>query len=84
MFGGLPRLLVLILVVIAVLYAVRQFNTLRYEQKRRQMPRAQPRSRPQPSRPAIAAEDLVVCRACGTYIAAGARPCGQPGCPQPR
>jgi hypothetical protein len=83
MFGGLPRLLLLILVVIAVLYAIRQFNTLRYEQKRREMPRPRPSQRRQP-RPAIEAEELVSCGTCGSYVAVSARSCGRAGCPRPR
>jgi len=84
MFGGLPKLLLLILVVIAVLYAIRQFNKLRHEWPGRQVPRSAPRARPRPARPAVEAEELVVCRVCGTYLAVSARHCGKSGCPQPR
>jgi len=66
MFGGLSRLLLLALVVIAVLYAIRQFNKLRQE-VRREVPRPRPatqRSSPrQQSQPAV--QDLIACRACG-------------------
>jgi hypothetical protein len=84
MFGGLPRLLLLVLVIIAVLYAMRQFNTMRYEQKRREVPRVQPRPQPRPSRPVIEAEELAMCGVCRTYLAASAPNCGRPGCPRPR
>src|SRR2546429_9397992 len=84
MFGGLSRLLLLALVVIAVLYAIRQFNKLRQE-VRREVPRPRPatqRSSPrQQSQPAV--QDLIACRACGAYVAASASGCGQAGCPRP-
>lgn len=83
MFGGLPRLLLLVLLVIAVLYAIRQFNKLRQELPRRQVPHRPPQPRPsRSSRPVVEAEDLVLCRTCGTYIAASAGACGKPGCPR--
>jgi len=82
MFGGLSRLLLLALVVIAVLYAIRQFNKLRQE-VRREVPRpATQRASPrQQSQPAV--QDLIACRACGAYVAASARGCGKAGCPRP-
>jgi hypothetical protein len=74
--AGLPKLVVIVLVIFAVWYAVRAFNRMR--------PPMPPR-RPQPqARPRIEAEDLVSCSACGTYIASSARHCGRAGCPQPR
>ena len=84
MFGGLPKLLLLVLVVIAVLYAIRQFNKLRQEWSGRQMPRSAPGPQPRRARPVVEAEELVVCRVCGTYLAVSARHCGKSGCPQPR
>ena len=82
MFGGLSRLLLLALVVIAVLYAIRQFNKLRQEVRREVPRRATQRSSPrQQSQPAV--QDLIACRACGAYVAASARGCGKAGCPRP-
>jgi hypothetical protein len=84
MFGGLSRLLLLALVVIAVLYAIRQFNKLRQEVRRevpRPRPAAQRASPRQQSQPAV--QDLIACRACGAYVAASARGCGKAGCPRP-
>ena len=85
MFGGLSRLLLLALVVIAVLYAIRQFNKLRQE-VRPEMPRRRPATqrsarRQQPSQAAV--QDLIACPACGAYVAASARGCGKAGCPRP-
>jgi len=82
MFGGLSRLLLLALVVIAVLYAIRQFNKLRQEVRREVPRRATQRSSPrQQSQPAV--QDLIACPACGAYVAATARACGKAGCPRP-
>jgi hypothetical protein len=82
MFGGLSRLLLLALVVIAVLYAIRQFNKLRQEVRREVPRRATQRSSPrQQSQPAV--QDLIACPACGAYVAATARGCGKAGCPRP-
>jgi hypothetical protein len=84
MFGGLARLLLLALIVIAVLYAIRQFNKLRQE-VRPEMPRRRPatqRSSPR-QQPQAVVQDLIACPACGAYVAAAARGCGKPGCPRP-
>jgi hypothetical protein len=78
MFGGLPELFIILVVVFAAWHVVKAFNRMR--------PPTQPQ-RPPPRarvRPMIEAEDLVICRACGTYIASSARHCGRAGCPQPR
>jgi hypothetical protein len=85
MFAGIPELFVILVVVFAAWHVVKAFNRL-------QQPPATPRqsSRQAPRQPAsggramIEAEDLVNCRVCGTYIAASARHCGRPNCPQPR
>jgi len=82
MFGGLSRLLLLALVVIAVLYAIRQFNKLRQE-VRPDMPRRRPATQRSSARPQAAVQDLIACPACGAYVAANARGCGKPGCPRP-
>jgi hypothetical protein len=76
--AGLPKLLLIVLVVFAVWYAVRAFNRMRPP-----APPPQGRQGPQTQR-MIEAEDLVSCRVCGTYIATSARHCGRAGCPQPR
>ena len=75
---AVPKLVLIILLVFVVWYAVRWFNRAPANiVRRRQAP--WPRSAaPQP-----AIEDLVACRSCGSYVAAGAG-CGKPGCPQPR
>jgi len=70
-----PKLIVVILVVIAALVSYRWLNGLTRELERRR--RAAPH-------PAVTAEDLVACGVCGAYVAATAPGCGRPGCPRPR
>ncbi len=73
---SVPKFVVLILVAVAVWYAMRWLN---------RTPANVARRRPSPSRaPQAAIEDLVACRVCGSYVATDARACGKPGCPQPR
>ena len=79
MFAGIPELFIILVVVFAAWHVVKKFNQMRPPAP----PRRPPQARAQP-RPMIEAEDLVSCPACGTYIAASARHCGQAGCPQPR
>lgn len=78
-----PKLVVILVIAFLVWYAVRWVNGT--------APRMRPgRPAPPPQRPRqaprqqAAVEDLVACRACGSYVAASARGCGKPGCPQPR
>jgi hypothetical protein len=79
MFAGLPELFVILVVVFAAWHVVKAFNRMR------QPPAPPPRPRAQPqTRPLIEAEDLISCRACGTYIASSAHHCGRANCPQPR
>ena len=68
-----PKLVLLILVAVAVWYAMRWLNRVPQNVARR---RQAPSPRPQP-----AVEDLTACRVCGAYVAAGAPACGKPGCP---
>ena len=69
----LPKLVLLVLVAVAVWYAVRWLN--RAPQKAaRQREAPSPRATP-------VVEDLTACRVCGAYVAAGAHACGKPGCP---
>jgi hypothetical protein len=77
MFAGLPELFVILVIVFAAWHVVKAFN-------RMQSPTPPRRPQAPPVRPLIEAEDLVSCRACGTYIATSARNCGRAGCPQPR
>jgi hypothetical protein len=70
-----PKLIVVSLLIIAAWVGYRWLNGLTRELSSR---------RPTPPHRAINAEDLVACGVCGAYIAAGARACGRPNCPQPR
>lgn len=80
MFAGLPELFLILVVVFAAWHVVKAFN--RMQQHRPSSPQATRRA--QQARPLIEAEDLVNCRACGSYVAASARHCGRADCPQPR
>lgn len=71
---AIPKLVLLALAAAVVWYAMRWLNGAPAKPGGRQAP-APPRQ--------AAIEDLVACRKCGTYVAAGAD-CGKPGCPQPR
>jgi hypothetical protein len=73
---GVPKLLLIVLVIIAVWYAVRWVHRMR--------PPEMPRRPAGPARPVVEGEDLVSCPVCGTYVAASARSCGRPTCPRPR
>jgi hypothetical protein len=78
MFPSFSKLALVVAVIIALWYALRWLNRAPTHLMRR-------RPAPSPPGPAQAAiEDLVACHTCGTYVAAGARACGRPGCPQPR
>jgi hypothetical protein len=73
-----PKLVLIIAVIIGVWYIVRMLNRGASALERR-------RQQPAPGRRAPGAvEELVPCRACGAYVAAGAPNCGRPACPQPR
>jgi hypothetical protein len=77
----LPQLVWLILVIWAVWYGLRWLKALPRESGMRRDARPGGRQGPPPR---IEAEDLVACRVCGTYVAAGASACGRRGCPRPR
>jgi hypothetical protein len=73
----IPKLIFILLVGFAVWYGYRWLNGPPRE-------RELPRRRPAPPPPKLEAEDLTACRACGAYVAAGARNCGRADCPYPR
>ena len=74
---AVPKLVLILLIGFFVWYALRWVNGA--------APKSRPRrpEPPPPSRPQAGIEDLVACRKCGAYVAASARSCGKPGCPQP-
>lgn len=71
----IPKLIVILIVGFAVWYAYRWLNG-----PRRELPRRRRRAPPPPK---LQAEDLTRCRACGAYVAAGAKSCGRADCPWP-
>ena len=72
----LPKLLLIVVLVVAALYAMRWLN-----RPAPPVPRRRPAASPGRAQPAV--EDLTACRVCGAYVAASARGCGKAGCPQP-
>ena len=70
------KLLLVVALVLIGWYVVRWIN--------RSVPPVPRRRRAAPAGPQAAVEDLTACRVCGAYVAASARGCGKPGCPQPR
>jgi hypothetical protein len=72
---AVPKLVVLVLIVVAAWVGYRWLNGLTREL---------PRRRPVSPHPAVSAEDLVACGVCGAYVAAGAPGCGRPDCPRAR
>jgi hypothetical protein len=75
---SIPKLILLIVVVLAVWYVSRVVNRGVSVLERRR-----PKAATRPGGIG-AVEDLVSCRICGAYISPGARACGRPACPQPR
>ena len=74
---ALPKLALIVLVVVVAWLAVRWLNRL--------PAKSAPRRPAAPgSRPAIEAEDFVLCGVCSAYVAAGAPGCAKAGCPHPR
>ena len=73
---ALPKLVLIVLLGFAVWYGMRWLNRAPPKIVRR---RQAPSPGPQP-----AVEDLTACPTCSAYVAASARGCGNPGCPQPR
>lgn len=81
MFEGLPRLILYFVIAGVVWYAMRWFKALPNQSSHRRPP---PRDQAPQGRAPRAAEDLVACKVCGAYVAAGAPTCGRPDCPQAR
>jgi hypothetical protein len=73
---AVPKLVMIVLVAVAVWYAMRWLNRAPPDIMRR-------RQSASPG-PQQAVEDLTACPTCGAYVAASARGCGKPDCPQPR
>ena len=70
-----PKLIIVVLVVVAAWVGYRWLNGVTRELSSRP-------PTPPPNR-AINAEDLVACEVCGAYVAADAGVCGRPDCPRP-
>lgn len=80
---SVPKLVLLVIVILAVWYVSRVVNRgAAVLERRRRNAAAGPRGQGTHGLGII--EDLVPCRICGAYVSPGARSCGRPGCPQPR
>jgi hypothetical protein len=80
---SVPKLVLLVIVILAVWYVSRIVNRgAATVERRRRNAAAGPRG--QRAHGSGAIEDLVPCRTCGAYVSPGARHCGRPACPQPR
>jgi hypothetical protein len=81
---SLGKLFLLVLLILVIWYGFKYVN--RVEEIRQAFRKAArdaaARSSARRGTPAIKAEDMVKCRACGVYVAAsGASNCGRPDCP---
>jgi hypothetical protein len=79
---SLPKLILIIVLIVAVWYVTRALNRGAFALERRRRAAARPRGQSAGRQGAI--EDLVPCRTCGAYVSPGAHNCGRPACPQPR
>jgi len=75
---SVPKLVLIIILILAVWYVSRVMNRGASALERRRRRATAPPRRPS------AIEDLVPCRTCGAYVSPGARDCGRPACPQAR
>ncbi len=80
---SLPKIILIIIVILAVWYVSRVLNRGGSALDRRRR-NAAARAPGQSARGQGAIEDLIPCRTCGAYVSPGARNCGRPACPQPR
>jgi hypothetical protein len=81
MFGlpSLPKLLVLVAIISAIWFGFRllgQIDRNRRDAARRE--KEQGRMQPKQARQVA---DMVKCKVCGTFSAAGSKSCGKAGCP---
>jgi hypothetical protein len=82
MFGfSFLKLLLLVAVIAFVWFGWRWYQRWELEQRRAEETRRAGGTAP----PRLAAEDMVACRVCGTYVAPkSARACARAECPYPR
>ena len=67
---SLPKLLVLILIILGVLYGFRIVNSLKRRETRAKTP-AEPKPERQREQERLEVEDLVQCPRCGAYVTPG-------------
>lgn len=83
MFGlSFAKILLIVAVIAIVWFGWRWYQ--RWELEQRTGASSDKRTRGEEA-PRLAAEDMVACRVCGTYVAPkSARACARPACPYPR
>ena len=83
MFGlSFGKFLLLVLVCLVAWYGWKYVTRVGLVGEANRRDRARTRG-PRPAKPSLAAEDMAKCRACGAYVAQGARSCGRADCPFP-
>ncbi len=81
---SLPKLILIIIVILAVWYVSRVLNRGGVRAGAAAAKRGGAAAPGQSARGQGAIEDLIPCRTCGAYVSPGAHNCGRPACPQPR
>ena len=79
---GLPsptKLLVLVAIISAIWFGFRLLGQI--DRSRRDAARREKEQRPMQPKQTRAVADMVKCKVCGTFTAAGSKSCGKPGCP---
>ena len=78
-FPSPTKLLVLVAIISALVFAYRFLGYLeRTRRETQQREKEQRRTQPKPARQVA---DMVKCKVCGTFTAAGSKSCGKAGCP---
>ncbi len=79
-----PKLVVLVAVIAAIWFGFRWFERWERERRTGRQGGAGPTRRVNGGAGGRAAEEMIACPVCGTYVASTAPSCGRPKCPFPR
>lgn len=81
MFGlpSLSKLLVLIAIISAIWFGFRLLGQI--DRNRREAARREKQAGHVPPKQPRQVADMVQCKVCGAFTAAGSKSCGKPGCP---
>ena len=78
-FPSPTKLLVLVAVISAIWFGFRLLGQI--DRSRRDAARREKEQRPTQPKQTRAVADMVKCKVCGTFTAAGSKSCGKAGCP---